>query len=79
MPVKKVVAVGRKGSNYFKWIQLSLISKYPKKIKYVGIASYYCPNKLPVTAKCEDFNHAFVKGFCLSVVHTGVNKIFPIM
>ena len=74
IPVKKVVAVGTKRSNSFKGTQLSLVSKYYKKIKYVDIASYYCPSKLPVTAKCEDVDYAFRKGFCLSMVHTGVNK-----
>ena len=88
IPVKKVVAVGTKKSNSFKGTQLSLVSKYSKKIKYVDIASYYCPSKLPVTAKCKDVDYAFGEGFCLSMVHegfclsmvhTGVNKIFQIM
>ena len=30
--------------------------------------------KLPVTTKWEDVDHAFGKGFCLSMVHIVVNK-----
>ena len=72
--IDKVVAVGARRSNSFRGTQLSLVSKYSKKIKYVDIAIYYCPSKLPVTVKCEDFDRAFGKGFCLSMIHTGVNK-----
>ena len=73
IPVKNVVTVGTKRSNSFKATQLSLVSKYSKKKKYFDITSY-CPSKLPVTAKCEDVDHAFGKRFCLSMVYTGVNK-----
>ena len=72
--VKKVVAVGTKRSKSFKVTQLLQVSKYSKKIKYVDIANYYCPSKLTVTANCEDVDHAFGKGFCLSILETGVNK-----
>ena len=65
---QKVVAVGTIRSNSFKGTQLLLVSKYSKKIKYVDIASYYCPSKLPVTAKCEDVDHVFGKGFHLTMV-----------
>ena len=74
IPIKKVVAVGTKRSNSFKGTQLSLVSNYSKKIKYVDIACYHCSSKLPVTAQCEDVDHAFGKGFCLLMVHTGVKK-----
>ena len=46
-----------------KGTQLLLVPKYSKKIKYVDIAGYYYPSKLPVTAKCEDVDHVFGKGF----------------
>ena len=63
------------GKTYtLKGTELSLVSKYSKKIRYADIASYYCPSKLPVTAKCGHVDHAFGKGFCLSMVHIGVNK-----
>ena len=70
IPVKKVVEMR---SNSFKWTQLSPLSKYSKRLN-VDIASYYCPRKLPVTRKWEDVDHAFGKGFCLSMVHIVVNK-----
>ena len=55
-----------KRSNSFKGSQFSLVSKYFKKIIYVDITRYYYPSKLPVTTKCEDVDHAFGEGFCLS-------------
>ena len=58
-----MVAVGTMRSNSFKGTQLLLVPKYSKKIKYVDIAGYYCPSKLPVTTKCEDVDHVFGKGF----------------
>ena len=69
-----MVAVETKRSNSFKGTQLSLVSKYSKKIEYVDIVSYYCLSKLLVTAKCKDVDHAFGIGFCRSMVHTRVNK-----
>ena len=62
-PVKKAVAVGMKRSSYFKRTELSLPSKYSKKIKYIDIASYYCPNKLPVTARVNMLIMLLVKVF----------------
>ena len=68
-----MVAVETKRSNSFIGTQLSLVSKYSKKIEYVDIVNY-CLSKLLVTAKCKDVDHAFGIGFCLSMVHTRVNK-----
>ena len=67
VPVKKVVAVGTKRSNYFKGTQLSLVTKYSKKIKYVDITNYYCQSKLPLTDKCEDVDSVLRKGFSSSI------------
>ena len=78
IPVK-VVTVGIKRSNSFEETQLSLVSRYSKKIKYVDIPSYYYPSKLPVTAKCEDVDHAFGKGFCLSWYIQELINIFQSM
>ena len=42
-------------------------------MKYVDIASHY-EQKLSVTGQCKDADDGFGKGFCISMVHTGVNK-----
>ena len=79
IPVKKVAAVGAKRSNSFKGTQLLLASKYSKKIKYVDIASYYCPSKLPVTAKCKMLIMLLGKAFACQWCIQELIKIFQIM
>ena len=73
VPVKRIVATGSKQSASSSFNQLTLVSKYAKKMKYVDIASHY-EQKLSVTGQCKDADDAFGKGFCISMVHTGVNK-----
>ena len=68
------------GKTYtLKGTELSLVSKYSKKIKYADIASYYCPRKLPVTAKCGHVDHAFGKVFACQWYIQELIKIFQIM
>ena len=73
VPVKRIVAAGSKRSASSSSNQLTLVSKYAKKMKYVDIASHY-EQTLFVTGQCKDADDAFGKGFCISMVHTGVNK-----
>ena len=79
IPVKKVVTVGAKRTNCFNGTQLSLISKKSRKIKYVDIASYYCPSKLSVTERSEDFDYHFGKVFAWQWYMQELIKIFRIM
>ena len=64
-----MVAVGTKRSNYFKGTQLSLVTKYSKKIKYVDITNYYCQSKLPLTDKCEDVDSVLNLGIPAGNIH----------
>ena len=53
--------------------QAILTSKYNKKTKFRFVDQTF-QKKLAVQSKCESSLQEVAKGFCLSVVHSGVNK-----
>ena len=53
--------------------QAILTSKYTKKTKFRFVDQTF-QKKLAVQSKCESSLQKVAKGFCLSVVHSGVNK-----
>ena len=53
--------------------QAILTSKYHKKTKFRFVDQTF-QKKLAVQSKCESSLQKVAKGFCLSVVHSGVNK-----
>ena len=53
--------------------QAILTSKYNKKTQFCFVDQTF-QKKLAVQSKCESSPQKVAKGFCLSVVHSGVNK-----
>ena len=56
--------------------QAILTSKYNKKTKFRFVDQTF-QKKLAVQSKCESSLQKVAKGFCLSVVHSGVNMCLP--
>ena len=53
--------------------QATITRKYAKKLKFRPIGSYI-NSKLKLSEPCKDDMDGFGKGFCISIVHSGVNS-----
>ena len=72
-PPKKAIALDKSSSSTTTTKQTKIIGKYSKTHHFNRIETFM--TNLPITGECTTSMEQFGKGFCLSIVHSGVNKM----